>query len=89
VKKEAPYFERGEDGSNNKTASNVDIARPPPPTQDHQWRIDRAARTTTAILQETLTSPPPPDLRARVEAILRDEFADLERQVVADLKTYD
>ena len=40
---------------------------------------DRAARVTTALLQAILAT-----LREHVEELLRDEFADIERQSAAD-----
>jgi hypothetical protein len=44
---------------------------------------DRAAVVTPALLQIFDTTPPE-DLPQRVEALLRDEFEDVQRQAVAD-----
>jgi hypothetical protein len=44
---------------------------------------DRAAVVATAIAQ-IISQIRPPELWLRVEQLLRDEFADTERQVVAD-----
>ena len=46
---------------------------------------DRAARVTTALLQIIFSpSAPRSGLRQHVEEVLRDEFADIERQATAD-----
>jgi hypothetical protein len=50
---------------------------------------DRAAITAVAIIQLIFRSPTPRDLRAQIEALLRDEFADIERQVLADTRLSD
>ena len=44
---------------------------------------DRAARVTTALLQAILATPRS-GLRQQFEELLRDEFADIERQSAAD-----
>jgi hypothetical protein len=44
---------------------------------------DRAGVAATAILQIVKTVPAA-DLRELIEAYLRDQFAELERQVAAD-----
>ncbi len=44
---------------------------------------DRAAVVTTALLQ-VLSSSAPIEVRDGIEALLRDEFADVERQAIAD-----
>ena len=46
--------------------------------------FDRAAVVTTALLQVFSSSAPHAELRQYVEELLRDEFADVERQVAAD-----
>jgi hypothetical protein len=45
---------------------------------------DRAAVVTTAVLQLILSSSAPMAARNRIEALLRDEFADIERQAAAE-----
>ena len=46
---------------------------------------DRAARVTTALLQIIPSSSTPRSgLQQHVEELLRDEFADIERQAAAD-----
>ena len=46
---------------------------------------DRAAVVTTALLHIILSSSTPrSELRQHVEELLRDEFADVERQAAAD-----
>jgi len=51
---------------------------------------DRAAVVTTAVLQIILSSSTPRSgLRQHVEELLRDEFADVERQAVADRTNVD
>jgi hypothetical protein len=51
---------------------------------------DRAAVVTTALLQIFLSpSTPLSELRQHVEELLRDEFADVERQVAADRTNVD
>jgi hypothetical protein len=45
---------------------------------------DRAATLTVTVLQVFSSSAPKPDLRRRIETALRDEIADIERQVAAD-----
>jgi len=46
--------------------------------------FDRAAVVTTALLQIFSSSTPQSGLRCHVEQLLRDEFADVERQATAD-----
>jgi hypothetical protein len=46
--------------------------------------FDRAAVVTTALLQIFSSSTPHSGLRHHVEELLRDEFADVERQAFAD-----
>jgi hypothetical protein len=51
---------------------------------------DRAAHVTTALLQIILSSlTPRSGLRQHVEELLRDEFADVERQAAADRTNVD
>jgi hypothetical protein len=51
---------------------------------------DRAAVVTTALLQIILSSSTPRSgLRQHVEELLRDEFADVERQAAADRTNVD
>jgi len=51
---------------------------------------DRAAVVTTAVLQIILSSSTPRSgLRQHVEELLRDEFAGVERQAVADRTNVD
>jgi hypothetical protein len=51
---------------------------------------DRAAVVTTALLQIILSSSTPRlGLRQHVEELLRDEFADVERQAAADRTNVD
>jgi hypothetical protein len=51
---------------------------------------DRAAVVTMALLQIILSpSTPLSELRQHVEELLRDEFADVERQVAADRTNVD
>jgi len=51
---------------------------------------DRAAVVTTALLQVILSSSTPRSgLRQHVEELLRDEFADAERQAAADRTNVD
>jgi hypothetical protein len=45
---------------------------------------DRAAVVTTALLQFILSSSAPAAVRSDIEALLRDEFADVKRQAIAD-----
>jgi len=47
--------------------------------------FDRAAVVTTALLQTILSSSTPQaGLRQHVEALLRDEFADIQRQIISE-----
>jgi len=56
-----------------------------PPRRLPSGNCDRAARVTTALLQIILSSSTPRSgLRQHVEELLRDEFADIERQSAAD-----
>jgi hypothetical protein len=45
---------------------------------------DRATVATTAIMQMIATAPTKEEMQQAIEASLRDEFADIERQVAAD-----
>ena len=45
---------------------------------------DRAAAATTAVLQLILSSSAPTAARDRIEDLLRGEFADVQRQAIAD-----
>jgi hypothetical protein len=45
---------------------------------------DRAAVVTSAVLQLVLSSSAPTAVRDQIEALLRDEFIDAQRQAVAD-----
>jgi hypothetical protein len=49
---------------------------------------DRAAVIAAAIIQVVLSSSGAlaSELRHRIEAILRDEFADFQREAIADLR---
>ena len=49
---------------------------------------DRAAVIAAAIIQVVLSSSGAlaSELRPRIETILRDEFADLQREAIADLR---
>jgi hypothetical protein len=51
--------------------------------------FDRAAVLTTAIVCIIATVSTKEQLRQEIEACLRDEFADLERQVAADRESGD
>ena len=46
--------------------------------------LDRAAIVTTTLLQIFSSSTPWSGLRHHVEELLRDEFADVKRQAIAD-----
>jgi hypothetical protein len=50
---------------------------------------DRATVVASAITQLIFRARTVPNLRAQVEALLRDEFADIERQVLADTRLAD
>lgn len=51
---------------------------------------DRAAIVTTTLLQIVLSpSLPTSELRRRVEDLIRDEIADVERQAAADRPSLD
>ena len=50
---------------------------------------DRAALAATAIMLMVGTVPTDDQLRREIETLLRDEFADLERQVVAECLSAD
>ena len=69
------------------------IAPSPPPQRPvilPSGNCDRAARVTTALLQIILSSSTPRSgLRQHVEELLRDEFADVERQAAADRTNVD
>jgi hypothetical protein len=45
---------------------------------------DRAAVVTTAVLQLVFSSSAPTAVRDGIEALLRNEFTDVERQAIAD-----
>jgi hypothetical protein len=45
---------------------------------------DRASAVTTALLQIISAALHNPELRRRIEDVLRDEFADERRQVMAE-----
>jgi hypothetical protein len=45
---------------------------------------DRTSLAATAIMLMVGTVPTDDQLRREIETLLRDEFADLERQVAAD-----
>jgi hypothetical protein len=46
--------------------------------------FDRAAVVTTALLQIFSSSTPQSGLRHHIEELLRNEFADVERQTITD-----
>jgi hypothetical protein len=46
---------------------------------------DRAARTADAIVQMIFRSSTPRDLLARIAAYLRDDYAELRHEILADL----
>jgi len=48
---------------------------------------DRAAIIATAVTQIIFSSPTPRDLRARVEALLRDELHDMRRELMEEIRT--
>lgn len=50
---------------------------------------DRAAVTTTATLQLILSSSAPAAARDPIEALLRDELADIEHKAIADRRIDD
>jgi hypothetical protein len=50
---------------------------------------DRAAVVATSIIALIFRSPTPRDLRVQIEALLRDELADVERSVLADTRLAD
>jgi hypothetical protein len=53
---------------------------------EHQQQKDHASRVATAILQIVFRHLAQRDLRDEIAAILRDEVADAERQVLADTR---
>jgi hypothetical protein len=48
---------------------------------------DRAAVIATAVTQIIFSAPTPRDLRARVEALLRDELHDVRRELIEEIRT--
>jgi hypothetical protein len=48
---------------------------------------DRAAVIATAITQLIFSSPTPHDLRAQIETMLRDEFHDMRRELIEEIRT--
>ena len=50
---------------------------------------DRAAVVTTTIIQLIFRQPTARDLREQIEALLRDELVDIERQLLADIRLRD
>jgi hypothetical protein len=50
---------------------------------------DRAAVIAAAVTQLIFRAPTPRDLRAQIEALLREELADVERQVLGDTRLRD
>ena len=50
---------------------------------------DRTALAATAIMLMVGTVPTDDQLWRQIETLLRDEFADLERQVVAECRSAD
>jgi hypothetical protein len=44
---------------------------------------DRAATLTVTLLQIFSSSAPKPELHRQIESVLRDEIADIEREVAA------
>jgi hypothetical protein len=66
--------------SATSTSSPPDATSTPSPS-------DRAAVGATAILSVISSSPTPQDLRARVEAMLRDEFHDIRRELIQEIRT--
>jgi hypothetical protein len=50
---------------------------------------DRATVVATAIMLMVGTVPTDDQLRREIETLLRDEFADLERQVAAERRSAD
>jgi hypothetical protein len=51
--------------------------------------FDRAAMVTTNIISMIATAPTVEQLQQAIEASLRDEFADIERQVAGDKESGD
>jgi hypothetical protein len=50
---------------------------------------DRAAAIASAIIQLIFRSATTRDLRAQIEALLREEIAEVERRVLADTRLPD
>ena len=48
---------------------------------------DRAAVIATTITQLIFSSPTPRDLRAHIEALLRDELHDVRRELIEEIRT--
>jgi hypothetical protein len=48
---------------------------------------DRATVVTRAIISTIFGSPTPRDLRAQIEAMLRDEFHDIRRELINEIRT--
>ena len=56
----------------------------PPETFNHVYARDRASVVACAILAILRDALDDPELRSRIAATLRFEFADLERQVLSE-----
>jgi hypothetical protein len=48
--------------------------------------LDRAAVVATAITSVIFRSPTLRDLRAQIEAMLRDEFHDIRRELIQEIR---
>jgi hypothetical protein len=48
--------------------------------------LDRAAVIATAIVSVIFRSPTPRDLRAQIEALLRDELHDIRRELIQQIR---
>jgi hypothetical protein len=49
--------------------------------------LDRAAVVATAIVSVIFRSSTPRDLRAQIEAMLRDEIHDIRRELIQEIRT--
>jgi hypothetical protein len=70
-----------------KVAMNTDNTSPE--TFNHVYARDRAAAVTCAVLAILRAALDDPELRSRIAATLRFEFADLEHQVLSENRSTD
>jgi hypothetical protein len=59
----------------------------PPDATSTSSPSDRAAIVATAITSVIFRSPTPRDLRAQIEAMLRDEFHAIRRELINEIRT--